>query len=47
MKVHFADSFLIFEYLVVYCYIMYVHDVIKCMLFFFSKFPDNYWIYTL
>jgi len=47
MKVRFVDSFVIFEYTVVYCRIRHVHDVIKSMFLFLLKFPDNYWIYTL
>jgi hypothetical protein len=39
-------QFRIFKYTIVYCHIMYVHDVIKCVGFFLSKFPDNYLIYA-
>ena len=38
----FVDSFVIIKYTIVYCRIMYVHDVIKCVFLFLSKFPDNY-----
>ena len=44
--ISFVDSTVFFKYTIVYCRIMYVHDVIKCVfLFSLSKFPDIYWIY--
>ena len=43
MKVRFADSFVIFKNMIVYCHIMYGTDVINCQFLFsfFFKFPDN------
>jgi len=37
MKDPFVDSFVIFKYTIVYCRIMYVHDIIKCVFLFFSR----------
>jgi len=42
MEVRLVDSFVVFKYTIVYCRIMYVHDVIKCVFFSLSKFPDIY-----